>query len=94
MGPNEVVKRPITHLFNSIAKIFGENSVGILLTGMGTDGAQGLKEMNSKGALTLAQSKESSVVFGMPGEAVNLKAATYIFSPAEIATFLNTLLRH
>ena len=94
MGLNEVVKRPITHLFNSIAKIFGENSVGILLTGMGTDGAQGLKEMNSKGALTLAQSKESSVVFGMPGEAVNLKAATYIFSPAEIATFLNTLLRH
>jgi two-component system, chemotaxis family, protein-glutamate methylesterase/glutaminase len=94
MGPNELVKRPITHLFNSIAKTFHENSVGILLTGMGADGAQGLKEMNSKGALTLAQSKESSVVFGMPGEAVNLKAATYIFSPAEIASFLNTFIRN
>jgi two-component system, chemotaxis family, protein-glutamate methylesterase/glutaminase len=91
IDPHEVVKRPITYLFNSIAKIYGENSVGVLLTGMGNDGAQGLKEMKSRGALTLAQNKESSVVFGMPGEAVNLNAATYILSPPEIASFLNTL---
>jgi two-component system, chemotaxis family, protein-glutamate methylesterase/glutaminase len=92
--PDEVVKRPITHLFNSIAKIYGENSVGILLTGMGNDGAEGLKKMKSKGALTLAQNKETSVVFGMPGEAVGLNAATYVLSPPEIASFLNTLSRN
>jgi two-component system, chemotaxis family, protein-glutamate methylesterase/glutaminase len=93
IDPNELVRRPITHLFNSIAKAYGEYSVGILLTGMGNDGAEGLKEMKSKGALTLVQNKESSVVFGMPGEAVNLNAATYILTPPEIASFLNTLSR-
>jgi two-component system chemotaxis response regulator CheB len=60
---------------------------------MGNDGAEGLKEMNSKGSLTIAQNKESCVVFGMPGEAVRLKAATYVLSPPEIASFLNTLSR-
>lgn len=94
IDPDELVRRPITHLFNSIAKVYGENSVGILLTGMGNDGAEGLKQMKSKGALTLAQNKESSVVFGMPGEAVNLNAATYILSPPEIASILNTLLKN
>ncbi len=85
------VKRPITYLFNSIAKIYGENAAGVLLTGMGNDGAHGLIEMKSKGALTVAQNKETSVVFGMPCEAMNLNAATYILSPVEIASFLNSL---
>lgn len=91
---DEVAKRPITHLFNSLAKIYGENSVGILLTGMGNDGAHGLKDMKVSGALTLAQNKESSVVFGMPQEAIRLDAATYILSPMEMVSFLNTITRN
>jgi two-component system chemotaxis response regulator CheB len=94
INSNKVVKRPISHLFSSIAKIYAETSVGVLLTGMGNDGALGLKEMNLKGAVTLAQSKETSVVFGMPGEAVRLNAATHVLSPSEIASFLNMLSRN
>jgi len=89
--PTEIAKRPITHLFNSVARTYGENSIGILLTGMGNDGAYGLKEMKAKGALTIVQNKETSVVFGMPAEAVSLKAETYILSPIEIVAFLNTM---
>ncbi len=83
------LKRPISHLFASAAKIYGKNAIGVLLTGMGNDGAIGLKEMRSKGAVTIVQDRESSVVFGMPGEAVKLNAAAYVLPPPEIALFLN-----
>jgi two-component system chemotaxis response regulator CheB len=91
VNPGAVMKRPINHLFRSIAKAYGKNSMGILLTGMGNDGAEGLMEMKAKGAVTIAQSKESSVVFGMPGEAIRLDAATYSASPSEIISLLNSL---
>jgi two-component system, chemotaxis family, protein-glutamate methylesterase/glutaminase len=94
ISPDEIAKRPITYLFNSLAKTYGENSVGILLTGMGNDGAYGLKDMKSSGAMTLVQNKESAVVFGMPGEAIRLDAATYILSPLEMVSFLNTMIRN
>jgi len=60
---------------------------------MGRDGAIELKEMRDKGAVTFAQTKESAVVFGMPGEAVKLDAATYILSPEEIADSLAALVK-
>lgn len=85
------LKRPITHLFNSMAQVFGKTAAGVLLTGMGNDGAVGLKEMKQHGAITLVQNRESSVVFGMPHEAIKLDAATYVLSPAEIASYLNFL---
>lgn len=86
---HENLKRPITHLFSSVAKIYKENAIGVLLTGMGNDGAIGLKEMKDQGAMTLVQDKETSVVFGMPGEAVKLNAETFALNPTDIASFLN-----
>jgi len=86
---NENFKRPISHLFSSIAKTYKNNAIGVLLTGMGNDGAIGLKKMKEQGAMTLAQDKESSVVFGMPGEAIKMKAETFVLNPTEITAFLN-----
>ncbi len=93
INEKENFKRPISHLFCSIAKIYKKNSVGVLLTGMGNDGAIGLKEMKDQGAMTLAQDKESSVVFGMPGEAIKMKAETFVLSPTDITAFLNKVSR-
>ncbi len=92
--PPEIgLKRPITHLFQTMAQVFGNTAVGIVLTGMGNDGAMGLKEMKQHGAVTLVQDRESAVVFGMPHEAIKLDAATFVLSPAEIASYLNLLER-
>ena len=90
---HENFKRPISHLFFSIAKIYKNNAIGILLTGMGNDGAIGLKEMKKQGATTLVQDKESSAVFGMPGEAIKIHAPTYILNPTGITSFLNKISR-
>jgi len=89
INAKENFKRPISHLFSSIAKIYKKNAVGVLLTGMGNDGAGGLKEMKDQGAMTLAQNKETSVVFGMPGEAIKIKAETFVLNPTDITSFLN-----
>jgi two-component system chemotaxis response regulator CheB len=72
-------------LFNSVAMFAGKNAIGILLTGMGADGAQGLLSMRNSGALTIAQDEASSVVWGMPGEAVKIGAADYILPLDSIA---------
>lgn len=65
-------------LFRSVAETFGPRSVGVLLTGMGKDGALGLLEMKNRGAQTIAQDESTSIVFGMPKEAIALGAATRI----------------
>jgi two-component system chemotaxis response regulator CheB len=65
-------------LFRSVAETFGSRSVGALLTGMGKDGAAGLLEMKNRGAQTIAQDETSSIVFGMPKEAIALGAASRI----------------
>ena len=89
--PENGVRPSVSHLFRSIINDYGEKAVGILLTGMGKDGAMELKMMKEKGAITIAQSKESSVVYGMPGEAIKLNGAGHIFSPEDIVGFLNSL---
>ena len=81
----------VSPLFRSVAQNFGNRAIGILLTGMGRDGAQELKLMRQAGAVTFAQDQESSIVFGMPGEAVKIDAATYIFPPERIAATLASL---
>lgn len=81
----------VSHLFKSVARVFGPNAVGILLTGMGRDGADGLLLMRQAGALTIAQDKESSIVHGMPGEAIRLRAAELVLSPEKIAEVLGGL---
>ena len=64
-----------------MAERFGRRAVGVLLTGMGQDGAEELKLMADRGALTVAQDEESCVVFGMPAEAIRLGAARFVLPP-------------
>ncbi len=84
----------VSHLFRSVTEVYGAKSAGILLTGMGSDGAAELKLLREKGALTIIQDKESSVVFGMPGEARKLGAAMYELPPEKIASALIYLVGH
>ncbi len=81
----------VSHLFGSVAKVYGSRAAGIILTGMGVDGAAELKMMRNKGALTVAQSRESAVVYGMPGEAERIGAAEYLLDPEGIALVINQL---
>ncbi|MEI6126472.1 MAG: chemotaxis response regulator protein-glutamate methylesterase [Pseudomonadota bacterium] len=80
-GPLVKRQRPsVDVLFNSMSKYVGSNAVGVILTGMGSDGAEGLLKMKESGASTIAQDEKSCVVFGMPKEAIALKAADKIIS--------------
>lgn len=79
----------VSFLFKCFAREFGSDSLAILLTGMGTDGARELKELRTLGAITVAQDEQSSVVHGMPGEAIRLNGATHIMSPEQIARLIN-----
>ncbi|MFA5171542.1 MAG: chemotaxis response regulator protein-glutamate methylesterase [Sulfuriferula sp.] len=81
----------VSYLFRSLAAIYGSEVVAGLLTGMGRDGAEELRLLKEKGAVTFAQDKDSSVVHGMPGEAIKLGAATYILAPDKIAAVLTGL---
>jgi len=81
----------VAHLFKSVGDVFGRFGVGVILTGMGRDGAAELREMHDKGALTFAQDEDSCIVFGMPGEAVALGAVDNVLSCPEIAKELNKI---
>jgi two-component system chemotaxis response regulator CheB len=72
-------------LFRSVAEQVGQNAVGVILTGMGADGARGLRLMRDRGALTIAQDEKSSVVWGMPGAAVALGAVERVLPVDQIA---------
>jgi len=80
----------VTALFRSAAA-YGSSAMGVLLTGMGRDGAQGLLEMKNAGAWTIAQDRESSVVYGMPGEAVALGGAGEVLPLSSIAKRISTI---
>lgn len=90
--PDNGLRPSVSHLFRSVAKVYGPYAVGVLLTGMGNDGAEELKLMKDKGAVTIAQDKDSSVVHGMPGEAIKLGAATHVLPPDRIAVTLTRLI--
>jgi two-component system, chemotaxis family, protein-glutamate methylesterase/glutaminase len=75
-------------LFRSAARSAGRNAVGIIMTGMGDDGARGLLEMRQAGARTIAQDEASCIVFGMPKEAINMGAAKEILSLTQIPAVL------
>jgi len=90
-APENGLRPSVSYLFRSVASVCGPNAIGVLLTGMGKDGAEELRLMKEKGAITIAQDKESSVVHGMPGEAINLDGATYVLSPDKIAAALISL---
>lgn len=91
-GPEVNGHRPsVDVLFQSAAKVAGANAVGVLLTGMGRDGAKGLLEMRRAGARTLAQDEGSCVVYGMPKAAMELRAAEEQGTPAKLAVRLHEL---
>lgn len=73
-------------LFKSIAEVYGKNSIAVILSGMGKDGAVELKHLHDLGAYTIAQEEMSCLVFGMPGEAVRIGAACTILPPKEIVS--------
>jgi two-component system chemotaxis response regulator CheB len=73
-------KPSVDVLFRSAAKFAGRNALGVIMTGMGDDGAKGLKELHDTGAHTIAQDEQSCVVFGMPKEAIKLGAARDVLS--------------
>ena len=77
-------------LFRSVAKEFGSGALGVLMTGMGEDGAEGLGVMKQAGALTIAQDEYSSVVYGMPKAAVEKNAAREILPLSEIAAAISS----
>jgi two-component system chemotaxis response regulator CheB len=85
-GPLVSRHRPsVDVLFRSTAQYAGKNSVGLIMTGMGDDGARGLREMKDTGAFTIAQDEESSVVFGMPKKAIEFGAVDKIAPLDDIA---------
>ncbi|MGD0756001.1 MAG: chemotaxis-specific protein-glutamate methyltransferase CheB [Bacteroidales bacterium] len=86
--PENGLKPSVSFLFRSIAQTIGPNALGVLLTGMGKDGADELKAMKDKGAFTIVQNQESSVVFGMPGEALRIGASDQALPPGKIAEIL------
>ncbi|MDR5905787.1 chemotaxis response regulator protein-glutamate methylesterase [Franzmannia qiaohouensis] len=91
-GPPVNRHRPsVDVLFDSAAKHAGRNAIGVLLTGMGKDGAKGLLTMREAGAVTLAQDEASCVVFGMPREAIALGGASEVVSLDDIASRLMAL---
>lgn len=77
--------------FRSLAAVYGRRAVGVLLTGMGSDGADGLRAIHDVGGLTLVQNEESCTIFGMPRAAIELGAAQHVLSVQELSETLITL---
>ncbi len=85
-GPRVCYQRPsVDVLFDSVAEAAGAKAIGVILTGMGNDGAQGLLQMKRKGARTLAQDEASCVVFGMPREAIQAGAVDHVIPLKDMA---------
>ncbi|MCB1746405.1 MAG: chemotaxis response regulator protein-glutamate methylesterase [Gammaproteobacteria bacterium] len=80
-------KPSVDVMFDSVAANLGANAVGILLTGMGADGAKGMLAMHEAGAKTIAQDEKTSVVWGMPGEAVRLNAVDHVVPLDKVAEY-------
>lgn len=94
-GPLVSRHRPsVDVLFRSTARYAGRNAVGVIMTGMGDDGARGLLEMKEAGAYSIAQDEESCVVFGMPAEAIKLGAVEKVMPLSQIAAKVVALCRN
>ncbi len=83
----------VTLTMRSAAASYGPGVLGVLLTGMGRDGAEGLLDIARAGGITIAQDEASSVVFGMPKQAIELGAAQHVMSLTQVAESLKTGLR-
>jgi two-component system chemotaxis response regulator CheB len=93
-GPLVCRHRPsVDVLFRSAARYAGQNAVGVILTGMGDDGARGMLEMKQAGATTIAQDEATCVVFGMPKEAIKLGAVDKVMPLQSVAGAILTYAR-
>jgi two-component system chemotaxis response regulator CheB len=90
-APEQHFAPSIDHMFESLAENFGAAALGVLLTGMGLDGAEGLLRLRRAGGTTIVQDEASSAVFGMPREAVERGAAERQMTPTDIARAITTL---
>ena len=82
----------VDYLFNSIPDIYGDHCIGVILTGMGSDGARGLLKLKENGARTIGQDEESSIVYGMPKAALEMRAVEKVAPLSEISSTIMTLL--
>lgn len=87
-APESGLRPAVSYLFRSVAAACGSHVLAMLLTGMGKDGAEELKTLKNLGAITVVQDAETSVVHGMPGEAIKLGAATYVLRPERMSALL------
>jgi two-component system chemotaxis response regulator CheB len=90
-APDNGLRPSVAFLFRTLAEVHGPAAIGVLLTGMGKDGAAELKTMRDRGAVTVVQDSATSVVHGMPGEAIALGAAAHVVPADRIADMLITL---
>jgi two-component system chemotaxis response regulator CheB len=86
--PENGLRPAVSFLFRSVTGVYGSRAAGVLLSGMGRDGVDELKLLRERGGVTIAQDRESSVVHGMPGEAIQQGAALYVLPPERIASAL------
>ena len=86
-------KPSVDVMFRSVAQNVGPNAISVILTGMGNDGAQGMLEMKQAGAPTIAQDEKTSVVWGMPGEAVKLGCVDSVLPLGKVAGQILSLLK-
>jgi two-component system chemotaxis response regulator CheB len=89
--PDENLRPSANPMFQSVAEVYGSRSIGIILTGMGEDGARGLLALHRAGGLCIAQDEASSIIFGMPNVAIKLGAVDHVLNISEIS---NMLLSH
>lgn len=88
----DMIKPSADILFNSAAKVYGPKAVGVILTGMGSDGAKGLLKIKENGGVTVAQDEATSVVFGMPKKAISFDAVQKILPLKDIGGYLNRII--
>lgn len=81
-------KPSVDVLFRSVARYAGKNSIGVIMTGMGDDGAKGMLELKEAGAYTIAQDEKSCIVFGMPKEAIKLNGVNKVLPLTEISKYI------
>ena len=87
--PERGFRPSVGYLFRSVHRTYSNRVISVLLTGMGSDGAKEMKILRDSGSITIAQDEASSLVFGMPGEAIRLGAADHVLSPENIVRFIN-----
>jgi two-component system chemotaxis response regulator CheB len=91
-APEHGLRPAANRLFDSVARVYGATAIGVILTGMGSDGAEGLRTLRETGAHTIAQDQATSVVFGMPAVAIELGAAEQVLPTNKIAGSIMALL--